>query len=197
MFTRRTRSGSGVLMATLFLLVTLCPLAAPWRSFGLENQGKTPSDFVSELTNDTLTRTLVLQAVADFETGHVDSDTSRAALACSIGKIILSRVNNTQGGYIDAVDGTRYTNRTNAYWFAVRSGGHNPNPTWASIGANGLLVDLYQFNTIHLSNDSRILTVGPGNRWADIYRHLNGTGVSVAGARVPEVGVGGQLLGGG
>lgn len=80
--------------------------------------------------------------------------------------------------------------------FAVRSGGHNPNPTWASIGADGLLVDLYQLNTVQLSDDSRILTVGPGNRWGDVYRRLNGTGVSVAGARVPEVGVGGQLLGG-
>ena len=80
--------------------------------------------------------------------------------------------------------------------FAVRSGGHNPNPGWGSIGSNGLLVDLYQLNTLVLSQDRSILAVGPGNRWMDVYQYLNSTGLSAVGARVPEVGVGGQILGG-
>ncbi|KAL8897719.1 MAG: hypothetical protein Q9207_007071 [Kuettlingeria erythrocarpa] len=193
----RSRGGTGILQATIFLLVLFCSPAAPWATTGVQRHRKTPSEFASELTNDTLTKTLILQALENSQRTHVDSDTSRAGLACSISKILFSKVNNTTEGYVDVVDGTGYTNRTNAYWFAVRSGGHNPNPTWASIGANGLLVDLYQLNTIRLSNNSSILTVGPGNRWGDVYRYLNGTGVSVAGARVPEVGVGGQLLGGG
>ncbi|KAL8882448.1 MAG: hypothetical protein Q9198_000562 [Flavoplaca austrocitrina] len=249
MFTCGFGGGSGILKVTLFLLVASCFPATPWGSAGLESQRRSPSVLASELTNDTHTKTLVLQAVAGYQADQIESDTSRAGLACSIGKIIFSRANDTQGEYIDAVDGTIYTNRTNAYWFvalvpsyilndirtdtlvrssrcwlpsrcivapktshevglivkviaftgtrfAVRSGGHNPNPAWASIGANGLLVDLYQLDTIRLSGDRKILTVGPGNRWADVYRYLNGTGISVAGARVQEVGVGGQLLGG-
>ena len=80
--------------------------------------------------------------------------------------------------------------------FAVRSGGHNPNAGWASVGKTGLLVDLYLLKSLKLSDDKNIISIGPGNRWSDVYRYLNGTGVSVAGARVPEVGVSGQLLGG-
>jgi len=78
----------------------------------------------------------------------------------------------------------------------VRGGGHNPNSGWASIGSTGLLVDLYLLKTLELSQDKDIIKVGPGNRWSDVYQYLNGTGVSAAGARVPEVGVSGQLLGG-
>lgn len=80
--------------------------------------------------------------------------------------------------------------------FAVRSGGHSPNPHWASVGAEGVLVDLSQLDMLYLSDDKRIIHVGTGRRWSEVYRFLNGTGVSAAGARVPEVGVGGQLLGG-
>lgn len=80
--------------------------------------------------------------------------------------------------------------------FAIRSGGHNPNPRWASIGQSGLLIDLYLLKTLALSQDKDVISIGPGNRWSDVYQYLQGTGVSAAGARVPEVGVGGQLLGG-
>ncbi|KAL8692584.1 MAG: hypothetical protein Q9224_003926, partial [Gallowayella concinna] len=77
--------------------------------------------------------------------------------------------------------------------FAVRGGGHNPNPGWASIGSTGLLIDLYLLNTLELSRDKRTISVGSGNRWSDVYRYLNGTGVSAAGGRVPEVGFWFQL----
>ena len=80
--------------------------------------------------------------------------------------------------------------------FAVRSGGHNPNAKWASMGQDGILIDLHLLKTLTLSQDREIMSVGPGNRWSDVYQYLNETGTSVAGARVPEVGVGGQLLGG-
>ena len=80
--------------------------------------------------------------------------------------------------------------------FAVRSGGHNPNPTWASIGHDGLLMDLNQLNALKLSQDKKLVSIGPGNRWSNVYEYLNASGIFVAGARVPEVGVGGQILGG-
>lgn len=78
--------------------------------------------------------------------------------------------------------------------FALRGGGHNPNTGWSSVGSIGLLVDLYQLKNLSLSEDKKIISIGPGNRWADVYRYLDGTEVSAAGGRVPEVGVSGLLL---
>lgn len=119
MFICRSRGGSGILKATIFLLVLFCSPAAPWGTSGVQRQRKRPSEFVSELTNDTLTKTLILQAVEDSKTNHIDSDTSRAGLACSISEILFSKANNTNEGYIVAIDGIEYTNRTNAYWLVV------------------------------------------------------------------------------
>lgn len=39
--------------------------------------------------------------------------------------------------------------------------------------------------------------VGPGNDWQDIHQALEGTGTTVVGGRIGEVGVGGYVLGGG
>lgn len=80
--------------------------------------------------------------------------------------------------------------------FALRGGGHNPNAGWSSIGSTGLLADLYQLKYLSLSQDKNIISIGPGNRWSNVYRYLDRTGVSAAGGRVPEVGVSGLLLGG-
>ncbi|KAI1367949.1 putative 6-hydroxy-D-nicotine oxidase [Xylaria arbuscula] len=81
--------------------------------------------------------------------------------------------------------------------FAVRSGGHNPNPGWGSIGADGVLVDLSRLDKIKVSEDAQTLILGPGRRWIDVYNALEGTGRTVLGGRTPDVGVGGLLLGGG
>ena len=80
--------------------------------------------------------------------------------------------------------------------FATRSGGHNPNPGWASINDTGVLIDLVNLNQITLSNDQLVASIGPGNRWGAVYKVLNGTGRTVVGGRVTDVGVGGYLLGG-
>ncbi|EQB47417.1 FAD-dependent monooxygenase yanF [Colletotrichum gloeosporioides] len=81
--------------------------------------------------------------------------------------------------------------------FAVRSGGHSPNPGWASIGQEGVLVDLQRLNGVTLSDDRAFASVGPGGRWGDVYSTLDADKVVVMGGRLPSVGVGGLMLGGG
>lgn len=80
--------------------------------------------------------------------------------------------------------------------FSVRGGGHNPNRNWASVSSDGILVDLHCLKTLRLRQENNIISVGVGNRWSDVYRFLAPTGISPGGARVPDVGVSGQLLGG-
>jgi FAD/FMN-containing dehydrogenase len=41
------------------------------------------------------------------------------------------------------------------------------------------------------------VTVGPGNRWADVYSKLDALGIAIGGGRSASVGVGGLTLGGG
>ncbi|TVY80672.1 Bifunctional solanapyrone synthase [Lachnellula suecica] len=80
--------------------------------------------------------------------------------------------------------------------FAIRSGGHSPNPGWSSINQPGILIDLVKLNQITLSPDKIIASLGPGGRWGDVYAALDPYNVSVVGGRLPQVGVGGLLLGG-
>ncbi|KAF2972752.1 hypothetical protein GQX73_g789 [Xylaria multiplex] len=81
--------------------------------------------------------------------------------------------------------------------FSVRSGGHSPNPGWSSIDDHGILLDLAKLNSISISNDLTYASIGPGARWNDVYLTLGGREVVVVGGRVPSVGVGGLILGGG
>ncbi|KAK8090173.1 6-hydroxy-D-nicotine oxidase [Apiospora hydei] len=81
--------------------------------------------------------------------------------------------------------------------FAVRSGGHSPNPGASSIDANGILLDLQHMNAISLSQDKSIASLGPGGRWGDVLEALTPQGVDVVGGRIPVVGVSGLILGGG
>lgn len=80
--------------------------------------------------------------------------------------------------------------------FAVRSGGHSPNPGWSSVSGNGILIDMSSLDSVSLSADSSFATVGPGAYWGDVSTALDPSGVTVIGARAPYVGVGGMLLGG-
>ncbi|EED12004.1 6-hydroxy-D-nicotine oxidase, putative [Talaromyces stipitatus ATCC 10500] len=81
--------------------------------------------------------------------------------------------------------------------FAVRSGGHSPNPGWSSIGQPGILIDLKQLNEITVSSDAAVVSLGPGNRWGSVYSALAPYEVTVIGGRINDVGVGGLILGGG
>ncbi|KAH7324355.1 hypothetical protein B0I35DRAFT_449346 [Stachybotrys elegans] len=72
--------------------------------------------------------------------------------------------------------------------FAVRSGGHSPNPGWSSIDSRGILIDMSKLNGISVSRN------GPSSVVSVV---LDGQCVFVIGGCIPDVGVGGLILGGG
>ncbi|KAL2005432.1 hypothetical protein VTN00DRAFT_2643 [Thermoascus crustaceus] len=80
--------------------------------------------------------------------------------------------------------------------FAIRSGGHAPFAGAANI-ANGVTIDLRGLNTVEVSSDRSIASVGVGATWGDVYSKLDPLGLSVAGGRAAQVGVGGLTTGGG
>ncbi|EAQ84426.1 hypothetical protein CHGG_08440 [Chaetomium globosum CBS 148.51] len=81
--------------------------------------------------------------------------------------------------------------------FAIRSGGHSPNPGWASIGEPGVLLDLSRLDTITVSDDASVVSVGPGQRWGGVVEALDSHNVTAVAGRLTSLGVGGLLLGGG
>lgn len=80
--------------------------------------------------------------------------------------------------------------------FAVRAGGHSPNPGWSSVGQRGILIDLQNLDEITIRNDNLTARVGPGARWGEVMEVANLQNVSVVSTRAPDVGVGGSILGG-
>jgi FAD/FMN-containing dehydrogenase len=80
--------------------------------------------------------------------------------------------------------------------FAIRSGGHSPNPGWASIGEPGMLLDLSRLDAINVSADASVVSVGPGQRWGGVVEALDPYNVTVVSGRLTSLGVGGLLLGG-
>ncbi|KGO64138.1 FAD linked oxidase, N-terminal [Penicillium italicum] len=81
--------------------------------------------------------------------------------------------------------------------FAVRSGGHSPNPGWSSVGSQGILLDFSRLNSFSPSADRQVASVGPGLRWGEVTKALDAEKAVVVGGRLPTVGVGGLILGGG
>ncbi|KAH7089830.1 FAD binding domain-containing protein [Paraphoma chrysanthemicola] len=81
--------------------------------------------------------------------------------------------------------------------FAVRGGGHMAIPGCNSIDAPGVMLSTTNLNTLALSDDETMVSVGPGNRWADVYAYLQPHDLVAVGGRVGEIGVPGLLLGGG
>ncbi|KAL1647509.1 hypothetical protein SLS61_007334 [Didymella pomorum] len=81
--------------------------------------------------------------------------------------------------------------------FAVRGGGHMPIPGYNGIDNNGILLSASNLTTLALSSDKSIVSVGPGNRWGDVYTYLAPSNLAAVGGRVGHVGVPGLLLGGG
>ncbi|KAF1980216.1 FAD-binding domain-containing protein [Bimuria novae-zelandiae CBS 107.79] len=73
-------------------------------------------------------------------------------------------------------------------------GGHSPNPGWSSIDEPGILIDLQKLNQISVSDDRKVVSIGPGQRWGAVYEALDAYSVSVIGACIPSVGVGGSIL---
>ena len=78
--------------------------------------------------------------------------------------------------------------------FAVRSGGHQ---TWAGSAnlADGLNIDLRELKTLQIIGDGRLVTVGAGACWEDLYNFLEPLHLTLPGARVAQAGVSGLTLG--
>jgi FAD/FMN-containing dehydrogenase len=66
-----------------------------------------------------------------------------------------------------------------------------------SIDAPGVLLSMSKLITIALNEDKTVASIGPGNRWLNVYEYLEPHGLVVVGGRVGQVGVPGLLLGGG
>ncbi len=79
--------------------------------------------------------------------------------------------------------------------FRVRSGGHSMGGL--SSVEDGVVIDLGGLDSISLSEDRKLVTVGGGTRLGDIYRELWRFGVTVPAGTCPRIGIGGHVLGGG
>ncbi|KAL7620591.1 hypothetical protein AAE478_009586 [Parahypoxylon ruwenzoriense] len=78
---------------------------------------------------------------------------------------------------------------------AVRSGGHGA-AGFSNID-RGVTIDLSMMNSTSYDQQTNLAKIEPGGRWRDVYADLEKQGVTVAGGRDGDVGVGGFLLGGG
>ena len=87
------------------------------------------------------------------------------------------------------------TGFSDACKFAIRGGGHTPWGGSANI-EGGVTIDLKFLNQVDVSPDQTVVSVGPGNRWVDVYLKLDAVGLAIPGGRVSDVGVSGLTLGG-
>jgi FAD/FMN-containing dehydrogenase len=71
-----------------------------------------------------------------------------------------------------------------------------PIPGYANTNG-GVLIGLTKLNQLQLAANQSYVSVGPGNRWEDVYNYLEPHGLIALGGRVGNVGVPGLLLGGG
>ncbi|KAK2462596.1 hypothetical protein APHAL10511_005329 [Amanita phalloides] len=79
--------------------------------------------------------------------------------------------------------------------FGVKSGGHMVNP--GSSSTPGVEIALTRFNKVKYNPTTQTVEFGSGLVFDDVYTALEPYNVSVAGARVSRIGVGGFMLGGG
>lgn len=80
--------------------------------------------------------------------------------------------------------------------FAVRSGGHNPNPGFAGVGNDGVTFDMSGFQSIKVSDDKSVVTVGAGRSFGSTQTYLDPLGLAVVSGRNLAPGSG-LILGGG
>ncbi|KAI0063733.1 FAD-binding domain-containing protein [Artomyces pyxidatus] len=79
--------------------------------------------------------------------------------------------------------------------FAVKGGGHSCNPGFSSTA--GVQISMTRLNQVTVNKAEGTVDIGAGAIWDDVYEALEPYGVMVAGGRIPGVGVGGFILGGG
>jgi FAD/FMN-containing dehydrogenase len=60
----------------------------------------------------------------------------------------------------------------------------------------GVTIDMSAMASVEVSEDRKVVKVGAGARWGDVYRKLEVMGLGVSGGRVADVGVAGLIIGG-
>lgn len=80
--------------------------------------------------------------------------------------------------------------------FSVASGGHMPIPG-AQSNNGGVMISMSKFTKKQFNGNRSVASIGPGNRWIDVYNWTAPYGLAVAGGRYSNVGVGGLLVSGG
>jgi FAD binding domain len=80
--------------------------------------------------------------------------------------------------------------------FAVKSGGHSPNPGASSV-KDGVLITMRHINGTVLDKEKRLAYIKPGGHWWDVMDVLKDSGHMVVAGRLGVVGIGGYLLQGG
>lgn len=79
--------------------------------------------------------------------------------------------------------------------FAIRGGGHSVWSGAANIDG-GITIDMRAMNSVVLSDDQKVASIGAGGIWSVIYPQIEPYNLTVAGGRVAGVGLGGFLTGG-
>ncbi|KAG1884295.1 FAD-binding domain-containing protein [Suillus subluteus] len=79
--------------------------------------------------------------------------------------------------------------------FGIKSGGHAANAGFSS--TSGVQIAMYSFSDVVYDSAAQTATVGTGLLWDDVYVALEQYNVTVVGAKVSGIGIGGVALGGG
>jgi FAD/FMN-containing dehydrogenase len=74
-------------------------------------------------------------------------------------------------------------------------GGHATSPFLSS--TEGVHISTSAFTSIEYNGVAKTVRFGAGLKWEELYAALEQYGVSVPGGRMPGIGVGGFILGGG
>jgi FAD/FMN-containing dehydrogenase len=73
---------------------------------------------------------------------------------------------------------------------------HTPQAGSANIDG-GVTIDLQSMNQVNVSSDEKKVSIGPGNRWGNVYPKLDDLNLAMIGGRLSPVGAGGLITGGG
>lgn len=66
----------------------------------------------------------------------------------------------------------------------------------ASNTGDGFVFDLRDMNRVDISVKQQTVSLGPGSKWTNVYKTMDAHNLTVPGARMNDVGVGGFLAGG-
>ncbi|TGO29893.1 hypothetical protein BPAE_0010g00790 [Botrytis paeoniae] len=80
--------------------------------------------------------------------------------------------------------------------FAIRGGGHSLNAGAANIESR-VTINLRALNKVEVNKEQKLVSIGGGAKWGEVYSVLDGLELATSGGRVADVGVGGLTTGGG